>query len=105
MVRKDGVKLLSAWMAIVLAALPVLTPSLFTASSWKTYLFFVSFSQIHVKNVHKCVDSRLVINLRSGLQEWEPPTARHGALLESLHKTRPVSSKEVEALLCCLVPR
>ena len=60
MVRKDGVKLLSAWMAIVLAALPILTPSLFTASSWKTSLFFVSFSQIHVKNVHKCVDSRLV---------------------------------------------
>lgn len=61
MVRKDGVKLLSVWMAIVVAALPVLTPSLFTASSWETSLF----------------------------SEWEPPTARHGALLESLHKTRP----------------
>ncbi|KAG0615845.1 hypothetical protein M758_5G071200 [Ceratodon purpureus] len=60
MVRKDGVKLLTMWMAMVVAALPVLTPSLFSASSWETSLF----------------------------SEWEPPTARHGALLDSLQKTR-----------------
>lgn len=45
---------------MLVAALPVLTPSLFSASSWETSLF----------------------------SEWEPPTARHGALLDSLQKTR-----------------
>lgn len=41
--RKDGVKMLIVWMAVAVAALPVLTPSLFTASSWETSLFSVSF--------------------------------------------------------------
>lgn len=59
--RKDGVKLLSMWMAMVVAALPVLTPSLFSSSSWETSLF----------------------------SEWEPPTARHGALLDALCNARP----------------
>ena len=49
MVRKDGVRVLTMWAAMVVAALPVLTPSLFSASSWETSLFSVSL-HIFVQN-------------------------------------------------------
>lgn len=58
--RRDGVKMLSVWMAMVVTALPVLSPNLFPASSRETSLF----------------------------SEWEPPTAKHEALLDSLRNAR-----------------
>lgn len=77
--RKDGVKLLSMWMAMVVAALPVLTPSLFSASSWETSLFSVSpyiflFKISTVRSSKKC--GLKIVPKRDTWLSW----LRHGAI-------------------------
>lgn len=47
--------------------------------------------------------SKLSFNLGTFLQEWEPPTARHGALLDSLQKTRLVSILRIVSVLMCVI--
>lgn len=60
MARTGAGTLCSMWMAVVVVILPLIAPDLFPSSSWQTAIF----------------------------SEWEPPTSRHAALLDSLDKTR-----------------
>lgn len=103
MARTGAGTLCSMWMAVVVVILPLIAPDLFPSSSWQTAIFSVRMGFPSSKLTH--LDSVCTISSRKPLiclelwwefttlmQEWEPPTSRHAALLDSLDKTRLVSA-------------